>query len=233
MPTVTDVRAHLLAQDVVRVGGGSVADLLAVWRVHGLGDVFREAWEAGVVLAGVSAGSPCWHTGGSTDSDGPDLRPVTDGLGLIPTSNGVHYDSEGQRRPLYHRLGADGRCPGGMPPTTAPASSTGAPTWWRPSPTARRLRPTGPSAARTGPRSRAAWRPAGWPDPGAYLALTGQGPPHERAEPEGDRGRAGAGWTSRPAPRSPRRRSRRRRSPRTATATSDRRASRPGLTLEP
>ena len=65
------------------------------------------------MLGGVSAGSLCWHVGGTTDSFGPDLRPVTNGLGLIPTSNGVHYDSEEQRRPLYHRLVADGTLPGG------------------------------------------------------------------------------------------------------------------------
>jgi peptidase E len=113
MPTVADVRAHLLAQDVVWVGGGSVANLLAVWRVHGLREVFREAWEAGVVLGGVSAGSLCWHAGGTTDSFGPDLRPVTDGLGLLPHSNGVHHDSEAQRRPLYRRLVAHGTLPAG------------------------------------------------------------------------------------------------------------------------
>ena len=113
MPTVADVRAHLLDQDAIWVGGGSVANLLAVWRVHGLDEIFREVWEAGVVLGGVSAGSLCWHVGGTTDSFGPDLRPVTNGLGLIPTSNGVHYDSEEQRRPLYHRLVGDGTLPGG------------------------------------------------------------------------------------------------------------------------
>jgi peptidase E len=113
MPTVADVRAHLLEQDVIWVGGGSVANLLAVWRVHGLDDVLAECWRAGVVLGGVSAGSLCWHVGGTTDSFGPDLRPVANGLGLIPTSNGVHYDSEEQRRPLYHRLVADGTLPGG------------------------------------------------------------------------------------------------------------------------
>jgi peptidase E len=113
MPNVADLRAHLLGQDVVWVDGGSVANLLAVWRVHDLDTVFREAWQAGVVLAGVSAGSLCWHVGGTTDSFGPELRPVTNGLGLLPYSNGVHHDSEPGRRPLYHRLVADGTLPSG------------------------------------------------------------------------------------------------------------------------
>jgi peptidase E len=113
MPNVDDLRAHLLAQDVVWVWGGSVAGLLAMWRLHGLDDVMREAWQAGVVLTGVSAGSICWHVGGPTDSFGPDLQPVTNGLGLIPYANGVHYDSEEQRRPLYQKLIADGVLPAG------------------------------------------------------------------------------------------------------------------------
>jgi peptidase E len=104
MPNVEDVRAHLLAQDVVWVGGGSVVNLLAVWRAHGLDAILREAWEAGVVLGGVSAGSICWHVGGTTDSFGPELRPVHDGLGFVPYGNGVHYDSEPQRRPLLQQL---------------------------------------------------------------------------------------------------------------------------------
>jgi peptidase E len=111
MPNVDDIRRHLLAQDVLWVWGGSVAGLLAMWRLHGVDDVMREAWEAGVVLTGVSAGSICWHVGGPTDSFGPVLRPVTTGLGLIPYANGVHYDSEEQRRPLLQRLVADGTLP--------------------------------------------------------------------------------------------------------------------------
>jgi peptidase E len=111
MPNVDDVAGHLAGQDVVWVGGGSVANLLAVWRVHGLDGMLREAWEAGVVLSGVSAGSICWHVGGTTDSYGPDLRAVTNGLGLLPFGNGVHYDSEPGRRPLLHRLVADGTLP--------------------------------------------------------------------------------------------------------------------------
>jgi peptidase E len=113
MPNVEDSTGFLLEQDVVWVGGGSVANLLALWRLHGLDESLRAAWQAGVVLAGVSAGSICWHVGGTTDSFGPDLRPVTNGLAFLPYSNGVHYDAEAQRRPLLHRLVADGTLPAG------------------------------------------------------------------------------------------------------------------------
>jgi peptidase E len=113
MPNVDDITAHLLGQDVVWVFGGSVAGLLAMWRLHGVDAAMRAAWQAGVVLTGISAGSICWHVGGTTDSFGPHLRPVTDGLALVPFSNGVHYDSEPQRRPLFQRLIADGTLPPG------------------------------------------------------------------------------------------------------------------------
>jgi peptidase E len=64
----------------------------------------RAAWESGVILSGVSAGSVCWHIGGTTDSFGPTLQPVTNGLAFLPYANGVHYDVEAQRRPLLHKL---------------------------------------------------------------------------------------------------------------------------------
>ncbi|WP_329249416.1 peptidase E [Streptomyces canus] len=111
MPNLDDVEGTVLEQDVVWVMGGSVANLLAVWRVHGLDRVMRRAWEAGVVLSGVSAGSLCWFEGGTTDSYGPELRPLTDALGFLPYGNGVHYDSDPGRRPLIHRLVADGTLP--------------------------------------------------------------------------------------------------------------------------
>ena len=113
MPNVDDVAAHLLEQDVVFVWGGSVAGLLAMWELHGVDAAMRAAWQAGVVLTGVSAGSICWHVGGTTDSFGPDLRPVTNGLALVPFSNGVHYDSEDQRRPVFSSLIAAGTLPAG------------------------------------------------------------------------------------------------------------------------
>ena len=106
-----DVEERIVGSDVVWVGGGSVANLLALWRLHSVDDAMRVAWEKGTVLAGVSAGSICWHVGGPTDSFGPILQPVTNGLGILPYGNGVHYDSEEQRRPLVHQLVADGTLP--------------------------------------------------------------------------------------------------------------------------
>jgi peptidase E len=114
MPNVEDITAHLLQQDVIWVWGGSVAGLLAMWRLHQVDTAMRAAWQAGVVLTGVSAGSICWHVGGTTDSFGPQLRPVTNGLGFVPYSNAVHYDSEEQRRPLFQSLIAAGTLPAGF-----------------------------------------------------------------------------------------------------------------------
>jgi len=84
--TRLDVRAFILDQDVVYVGGGNTANLLAIWRVHGLDAILLEAWEAGVVMAGISAGAICWFDAGVTDSFGPDLGPLSGGLGLLPGS---------------------------------------------------------------------------------------------------------------------------------------------------
>lgn len=108
IPNHADVREHLLAQDVIWVSGGSVAALVALWQVHHVDEILRDCWQAGVVLTGVSAGSLCWHTGGTTDSFGVTLQPYVGGLGLLPHSNCPHYDAEEQRRPLYQRLVGDG-----------------------------------------------------------------------------------------------------------------------------
>ncbi|MEV4415027.1 peptidase E [Catellatospora sp. NPDC049609] len=97
-PNQPGLREFLLSQDLIWVSGGSVVNLLAVWRAHRLDAILRDAWEAGVVLGGGSAGSICWHVGGSTDSFSDDLDPVTDGLAFLPYSNGVHHDYPGQPR---------------------------------------------------------------------------------------------------------------------------------------
>lgn len=108
-----DLRAHVLAQDVVYVGGGSTANLLAVWRLHGLGAIFAEALSRSVVLAGLSAGMNCWFEGSVTDSFGLTLQPLRDGLGLVPGSACPHYDGEEQRRPTYLDAVGSGRLPDG------------------------------------------------------------------------------------------------------------------------
>jgi peptidase E len=110
--TIVDLEAFVLEQDVIYVGGGNTANLLAVWRVHGLDGILARAWEAGVVLAGTSAGSNCWFAGSTTDSFGP-LAALADGLGFLPWSHSPHYDSEPGRRPTYRRLVAEGALPDG------------------------------------------------------------------------------------------------------------------------
>jgi dipeptidase E len=113
--TVADLRSFVLAQDVIYVSGGSTANLLAVWRVHGLDEILREALAAGVVLAGMSAGMNCWFEACTTDSfDVSVLHPLRDGLGFLPGSSCSHYDTEPQRRPTYHRLIGDGSLPDGV-----------------------------------------------------------------------------------------------------------------------
>ncbi|MBA2465566.1 MAG: peptidase E [Nocardioidaceae bacterium] len=103
-----DLRELLLGQDVVYVGGGSTANLLAVWRSHGLPELLAEAAASGTVLAGVSAGMNCWFEASVTDSFGPTLAPLFDGLGLIGGSSCPHYDGEENRASTLRALVADG-----------------------------------------------------------------------------------------------------------------------------
>jgi dipeptidase E len=105
---IDDLRGHLLSQDVIYVGGGNTANMLAVWRLHGVDEIMREAWSAGVILCGLSAGANCWFECCSTDSFGTMLAPLRDGLGLLPGSFCPHYDSEPQRRPSYRQAVASG-----------------------------------------------------------------------------------------------------------------------------
>jgi dipeptidase E len=105
------LRDVVLSQDVIYVGGGSMRNLLAIWQVHGLDRMLRDAWERGVVLAGLSAGAMCWLEGGVTTSSGaPEPTP---GLGLLPGSLSVHADTEPGRRPVYLSAVADRTLPPG------------------------------------------------------------------------------------------------------------------------
>jgi peptidase E len=95
--------ALLTSQDIVYVGGGNTANMLAVWRVHGVDRMLKAAWERGVILTGVSAGMICWFEAGVTDSFGP-LAALRDGLGFLSGSACPHYDGETDRRPTYQGL---------------------------------------------------------------------------------------------------------------------------------
>jgi len=108
----SDLRRFVLEQDVIFVGGGNTANMLAIWRVHRFDEIAREAWESGIVLSGWSAGMICWFEAGVTDSFGPQLEGLRDGLGFLPGSACPHYDSEELRRPVYTKLVAEGFPPG-------------------------------------------------------------------------------------------------------------------------
>jgi dipeptidase E len=99
----TGLRELILSQDGICVGGGNTANMLAIWKVHGIDALLREAWENGAVLWGASAGMICWFEWGVTDSFGPDLDAMAC-LGLLPGSACPHYDGEERRRPRYREL---------------------------------------------------------------------------------------------------------------------------------
>lgn len=101
----------ILGQDVIYVGGGSMRNLLAIWRAHGLDELLVEAYRRGVVLAGLSAGAMCWFEGGVTKSSGPP-EPIA-GLGLLKGSMSVHADGEPDRLPIYLECVRTGLLPGG------------------------------------------------------------------------------------------------------------------------
>ena len=105
------LRETVLAQDVIYAGGGSMRNLLAIWGAHGLDTLLVEAWRAGVVLAGLSAGAMCWFEGGITRSSGPP-EPLA-GLGLLEGSLTVHADGEPERLPVWLAAVRSAALPGG------------------------------------------------------------------------------------------------------------------------
>lgn len=102
-----DIREHLLSSDVIFVGGGNTANLMAIWKVHNVDEYLRQASRAGKVLAGVSAGGICWFTGGITDSFGPTYSVWQDGLSLVQGLFCPHFDSEGDRSAVLEDAVAD------------------------------------------------------------------------------------------------------------------------------
>jgi len=112
---IVDLASALLAQDLILVSGGNTANLMQIWRVHGVDAILRAAYEQGIVLAGWSAGGLCWFDSGVTDSyHVTQLAPLGGLLGILPGSFCPHYNSEENRRPIYQGLVASGALPAGL-----------------------------------------------------------------------------------------------------------------------
>ena len=111
--TPRDLASFVHEQHAIFVGGGNTRSMLAVWREWELDRHLRDAWNAGIVLGGASAGSICWFEQGVTDSVAGPLTPMPC-LGFLPGSNCPHYNSEPARRPTYRKLVATGKLADGM-----------------------------------------------------------------------------------------------------------------------
>ena len=105
--TISDLTEFVCSQDIIYVGGGNSANMLMIWKTHGLDLALKTAYDNGTVLAGLSAGSICWFEQGVTDSFGYPLRKLNY-LGFLNGSNCPHYDSEVNHRGAYHDLIKDG-----------------------------------------------------------------------------------------------------------------------------
>jgi dipeptidase E len=107
-----DLRDELLNQDVIYAGGGSMVNLVAIWRAHGLDEILRECWREGILICGQSAGAMVWFQGGITSSQGEPA--VADGLGILPGSACVHYLTEPVRRRRFLRAITSGELEPGL-----------------------------------------------------------------------------------------------------------------------
>ena len=181
-----DVRGLLLDQDVIYVGGGNTANMLAIWRAHGVDAVLRDAWRAGIVLAGLSAGAICWFRDGVTDSFGSRARCARRLLALLDGSFCPHYDGEALRRPRYRELVAAG-LPAAGAATTAPRwcsrARRSARSWAR----VRGPQPTG-STSSTGRSARSPCLP-GSSEPVTEVRRSGASPRRPRSRSGGRRPR--------------------------------------------
>ena len=111
-PATADIRSFLMSSDAIYVGGGNTRSMLVLWREWEVDQILRDAYESGILLAGVSAGANCWFESCVTDAVPGTLGPLA-GLGLLPGSFCPHYDGERERRPAFHEMVRDGRLPNG------------------------------------------------------------------------------------------------------------------------
>src|SRR5262245_36656921 len=102
----------LLSMDAIVASGGNTLNQQAIWKAQGIDTILRQAWDRGIVLGGVSAGSLCWFEEGTTDSR-PKTLSTVQCLGFLKGSHCPHYDREKDRRPLYTKLVGSGQMKSG------------------------------------------------------------------------------------------------------------------------
>lgn len=101
-PTQQTFEEMIMSMDAIVVGGGNTLNMIAIWKAQGIDTVLRKAYDKGIILAGGSAGSLCWFTGGYSDSR-PKQLSIVNGLAFLNFSHCPHYHSEASRKPLYHQ----------------------------------------------------------------------------------------------------------------------------------
>ena len=79
----------LLNKDLIYVVGGNTSFMLKIWMENNFEQVFKKAYEKGIILSGVSAGAVCWFDWILSDSAGLGFKPLK-GINLIEGSCTPH-----------------------------------------------------------------------------------------------------------------------------------------------
>ena len=79
----------IMSKDLVYIGGGNTVFMLEIWRKNKLENIFKDAYEKGIILSGISAGAVCWFDWILSDSVGPGFNPLR-GINLISGSCTPH-----------------------------------------------------------------------------------------------------------------------------------------------
>jgi dipeptidase E len=103
-----EIERKVMSSDIVYVGGGNTLKMIRAWKSCGLDTILKKAWNKGIVLSGLSAGSICWFRSGISDSrrfknPNADLIKIS-GLGFIHATHSPHYDVEKDRRPGLKKI---------------------------------------------------------------------------------------------------------------------------------
>ena len=79
----------IMSKDLVYIGGGNTVFMLEIWRKNKLENIFKDAYEKGIILSGISAGAVCWFDWILSESVGSGFNPLR-GINLISGSCTPH-----------------------------------------------------------------------------------------------------------------------------------------------